>query len=119
MWCGLLIRTQKNSDVDKHGYVLAATGFRQFTYAALKKGYKGFKEEIGRGAGGIVYKGVLSDERVAAIKRLNEANQGEGEFLAEVSIIGKINHMNLIEMWGYCAEGNTGFWCTSTWSMVF
>ena len=53
----------------------------------------------------IVYKGVLSNNRVAAIKRLNEANQGEGEFLAKVSIIGRINHMNLIEMWGYCAEG--------------
>ena len=48
---------------------------------------------------------MLSDNRVAAIKRLNEANQGEGEFLAEVSIIGRINHMNLIEMWGYCAKG--------------
>ena len=53
----------------------------------------------------IVYKGVSSNNRVAAIKRLNEANQGEGEFLAKVSIIGRINHMNLIEMWGYCAEG--------------
>ena len=54
--------------------------------------------------GGVVYKGVLSDKRVATIKCLNESNQGEGEFLAEVSIIGRINHMNLIEMWGYCAE---------------
>ena len=48
---------------------------------------------------------MLSNSRVAAIKRLNEANQGEGEFLVEVSIIGRINHMNLIKMWGYCAEG--------------
>ena len=28
---------------------------------------------------GFVYKGVLSDNRVAAIKRLHEANQGESE----------------------------------------
>ncbi|KAL6215456.1 hypothetical protein ACLB2K_014886 [Fragaria x ananassa] len=62
----------------------------------------GFSEEIGRGAGGVVYKGVLADQRVAAIKVLNEANQGEAEFLAEASTIGKVNHMNLIEMWGYC-----------------
>ena len=55
--------------------------------------------------GGVVYKGVLSDKRVATNKCLNEANQGEGEFLAEVSIIGRINHMNLIEKWGYCVEG--------------
>ncbi|KAM3758157.1 hypothetical protein ACB098_01G021600 [Castanea mollissima] len=100
----LLIKTRKNSSADKEGYVLATTGFRYFTYAELKKATKGFTEEIGRGAGGIVYKGVLSDSRVAAIKHLNEANQVEGEFLAEVSIIGRIDHMNLIEMWGYCAE---------------
>ncbi|XP_059454024.1 putative receptor protein kinase ZmPK1 [Corylus avellana] len=104
VWC-LLIRGQQSWSADKQGYLPAATGFRKFTYAELKKATKGFSEEIGRGAGGTVYRGVLSDSRVAAIKRLNEANQGESEFLAEVSIIGRINHMNLIEMWGYCVEG--------------
>lgn len=103
----LLIRTHQSSGAaDKQGYHLAGVGFRKYTYAELKKATKGFSEEIGRGAGGIVYKGVLSENRVAAIKRLNETNQGEGEFLAEVSIIGRINHMNLIELWGFCAEGN-------------
>ncbi|XWS24167.1 hypothetical protein CRYUN_Cryun28dG0077400 [Craigia yunnanensis] len=47
---------------------------------------------------------MLPDGRVVAVKRLNEANQGEAEFLAEVNTIGKLNHMNLIEMWGFCAE---------------
>ncbi|KAG6626471.1 putative receptor protein kinase ZmPK1 [Carya illinoinensis] len=104
VWC-LLTRTRQASSVDKQGYLVGITGFRRFSYAALKKATKDFNEEIGRGAGGIVYKGVLPDNRAVAIKRLNEPNQGEGEFLAEVSIIGRINHMHLIEMWGYCAEG--------------
>ena len=104
VWC-LFIKTQKSLGVEKQGHDHAAIGFRKFTYTELKKATKSFTEEIGRGAGGIVYKGVLSDKRVAAIKHLNEVNQGEGEFLSEVSIIGRINHMNLIEMWGYCAEG--------------
>ncbi|XP_030466549.1 putative receptor protein kinase ZmPK1 isoform X2 [Syzygium oleosum] len=81
------------------------TGFRRFTYDELKKATRNFSEEIGRGSGGIVYKAVLSDCRVAAVKRLNVANQGENEFLAEVSTIGNLNHMNLIDMWGYCAQG--------------
>jgi len=70
----------------------------------LKKATRDFCEEIGRG-GGIVYKGIISDGRVAAIKQLNQAIQREAELRAEVSIsiIGKLNHMNLIEMWGYCA----------------
>ena len=104
VWC-LFIKTQKSLGVEKQGHDHAAIGFRKFTYTELKKATKNFTEEIGRGAGGTVYKGVLSDKRVAAIKHLNEVNQGEGEFLSEVSIIGRINHMNLIEMWGYCAEG--------------
>lgn len=70
----------------------------------LKKATRDFCEEIGRG-GGIVYKGIISDGRVAAIKQLNQAIQREAELRAEVSIsiIGKLNHMNLIKMWGYCA----------------
>uniref|UniRef100_A0A5B7BS46 Receptor-like serine/threonine-protein kinase n=1 Tax=Davidia involucrata TaxID=16924 RepID=A0A5B7BS46_DAVIN len=100
-----LYRTQQQSSVAKKGYLLAATGFRKFTYSELKKATRGFSEEIGRGGSGVVYKGLLADHRVAAIKRLNEANRGEAEFLAEVSTIGRLNHMNLIEMWGYCVEG--------------
>ncbi|XP_024962897.1 putative receptor protein kinase ZmPK1 [Cynara cardunculus var. scolymus] len=64
-----------------------------------------FREGIGRGGGGIVYKGILPDTREVAIKRLNEVGQGEAEFLAEMNIIGKINHINLIETYGYYAEG--------------
>ncbi|GMN35042.1 hypothetical protein TIFTF001_005034 [Ficus carica] len=101
----LLIRNQRNSDANTRDYNLATTGFRRFSFSELKKATLGFSQEIGKGAGGVVYKGVLSDSRVAAIKRLSEAYQGEAEFLAEVNTIGRVNHMNLIEMWGYCAEG--------------
>ncbi|KAM5565763.1 putative receptor protein kinase ZmPK1 [Rosa sericea] len=98
---------KKDSELEllAQGYLQAASGFRRFTYSELKKATKGFKEEIGRGGGGVVYKGILSDQRVAAIKQLNDCKQGgEAEFLAEVSLIGKLYHMNLIEMWGYCVE---------------
>ena len=109
VWCFSFRNKNRklHSGVDKPGYVLAAaTVFRKFSYSELKKATKGFSEAIGRGGGGTVYKGVLSDSRVVAIKRLHQvANQGESEFLAEVSIIGRLNHMNLIGMLGYCAEG--------------
>ncbi|XP_059637679.1 putative receptor protein kinase ZmPK1 [Cornus florida] len=104
VWC-FLYRTQKRSDATMHGYLHVDFVFKRFSYDELKKATHNFTEVIGRGGGGIVYKGVLSDQRVAAIKVLKEANQGEAEFLAEVSTIGKLNHMNLIDMLGYCAEG--------------
>ncbi|KAL7617202.1 putative receptor protein kinase ZmPK1 [Lactuca sativa] len=97
----------RKSVTKSQGYLQAATGFERFSYRDLRKASENFSMEIGRGGGAIVYKGVLSDNRVAAIKRLKEANsnQGEAEFLAEISTLGRLNHMNLIDIWGYCAEG--------------
>ncbi|KAG6646136.1 hypothetical protein CIPAW_08G173000 [Carya illinoinensis] len=99
-----LSRTSKNSDPAAQEYLLT-TRFKRFTFSELKRATQGFRELIGQGAGGAVYKGVLPDQRVAAIKRLNDATQGEAEFLAKVNTVGRLNHMNLIEIWGYCTEG--------------
>ena len=78
------LNLSRNGKVDKkaQGYILAATRFQEFTYTELRKATRGFREEIGSGAGGTVYKGVLSDGRVAAIKRLREAHLGDAEFLS-------------------------------------
>ncbi|CAI8612374.1 unnamed protein product [Vicia faba] len=100
-----LNKTKKKSSANQNSYHHAILGFRRYSYYELKVATKNFSNEIGRGGGGVVYRGTLPDQRDVAIKRLNEAKQGEGEFQAEVSIIGRLNHMNLIEMWGYCIEG--------------
>jgi len=104
IWSFLIWNRQK-SGADQQGLHLAEVGIRKFSHFELKEAIKGFSQEIGGGAGGVVYKDILSDQRHAAIERLYDTKQGEGEFLAEVSIIGRLNLMNLIEMWGYCAEG--------------
>ncbi|KAI3507433.1 hypothetical protein L1887_22419 [Cichorium endivia] len=82
---------------------MISSQFRSFTYQELVKATRNFKVEIGRGGSGTVYKGVLEDERVVAVKRLGDVSDG-GEFWAEVSTIGKINHMNLVRMWGLCSQ---------------
>ncbi|KAI3689053.1 hypothetical protein L2E82_47001 [Cichorium intybus] len=100
-------KSGKHPVTTEQSYFPAATAFRKFTYNELKKASCNFSEEIGRGGTGVVYKGILADKRIAAIKKLKNTdnNQGEEEFQAEISIIGRLNHMNLIETWGYCAEG--------------
>ncbi|CAI9287486.1 unnamed protein product [Lactuca saligna] len=101
-------RSSKHSSTTttEQTYFLAAIEFRRFTYSELKKASRNFSEEIGRGGASIVYKGRLADNRIAAIKRITNTNrQGEAEFQAEISTIGRLNHMNLIQTWGYCAEG--------------
>jgi serine/threonine protein kinase len=58
------------------------------------------------GGFGTVYKGVLPDREVVAVKRLEGVSQGDDQFWAEVSMIGRVHHMNLVRMFGFCAEGN-------------
>ncbi|KAJ4969595.1 hypothetical protein NE237_002694 [Protea cynaroides] len=85
------------------GYQAIASQFRKFTYKELKKATNRFKDELGRGSSGVVYKGVLSDNRVVAVKKLGDIVQGEEEFWAEVTTFGRINHMNLVRIWGFCS----------------
>ncbi|KAM1159588.1 hypothetical protein ACFX19_033307 [Malus domestica] len=44
------------------GYHVISSQFRKFHYSELKKATKNFREELGRGVFGVVYKGVLADE---------------------------------------------------------
>ncbi|CAI9301474.1 unnamed protein product [Lactuca saligna] len=88
----------------EEGYRMVSSQFRGFSYKELLKATQNFKEEIGRGGSGVVYKGILEDERVVAVKRLGDVSEEGGEFWTEVSTIGKINHMNLVRMWGFCSQ---------------
>ncbi|XP_008785669.1 probable receptor-like serine/threonine-protein kinase At4g34500 [Phoenix dactylifera] len=61
---------------------------------------------IGEGGYGVVYKGVLPDLSVVAVKNLlNNKGQAEKEFKVEVEAIGKVRHKHLVGLVGYCAEG--------------
>lgn len=78
-----------------------------FTYAELKLVTDNFKEELGRGAFGTVYKGAIRGiDKVVAVKRLDKyLVEGEKEFRTEVEIIGRTHHRNLVRLLGYCLEG--------------
>ncbi|KAF8006312.1 hypothetical protein BT93_K0568 [Corymbia citriodora subsp. variegata] len=101
----ILFRKHDVQSIVEDGYHVIMSQFRRFSYEELKSATQNFKGEIGRGASGSVYKGVLADERVVAVKRLGDVYREEEVFWAEVSTIGKINHMNLVRMWGFCCEG--------------
>ncbi|XP_015583200.2 G-type lectin S-receptor-like serine/threonine-protein kinase LECRK1 [Ricinus communis] len=80
---------------------------RSFTFDELKKATNNFKNEIGRGASGTVFKGVLSNSsRAVAIKRLEKmVAEGERGFQNEMKIIGRTHHKNLVRLFGYCQDG--------------
>ncbi|KAK8459325.1 hypothetical protein SEVIR_2G122600v4 [Setaria viridis] len=62
---------------------------------------------IGEGSYGRVYHATLDDGRQAAVKKLDASeNEPNDEFLKQVSLASKLKHDNLVEMLGYCVEGN-------------
>ncbi|KAG4203217.1 hypothetical protein ERO13_A05G387900v2 [Gossypium hirsutum] len=65
-----------------------------------------FKEELGKGSFGAVYKGSLNRGRnLIAVKRLEKlVEEGEREFQAEMRAIARAHHKNLVRLLGYCAE---------------
>ncbi|TYJ38084.1 hypothetical protein E1A91_A05G418900v1 [Gossypium mustelinum] len=77
-----------------------------FSYNELKRATNGFKEELGKGSFGAVYKGSLNRGRnLIAVKRLEKlVEEGEREFQAEMRAIGRAHHKNLVRLLGYCAE---------------
>eukprot|EP01018_Ginkgo_biloba_P005849 Gb_09242 [translate_table: standard] len=85
--------------------MLPSGGPKRFTYAELKAATNNFSDVLGKGGFGPVYRGILPDQRPIAVKKLEGVSQGEQEFWAEVTIIGRIHHLNLVRMWGFCAEG--------------
>ncbi|KAJ0733712.1 putative protein kinase RLK-Pelle-DLSV family [Helianthus annuus] len=62
--------------------------------------------KLGEGGFGPVYKGVLEDEKEIAVKRLAKTStQGLHEFKNEVISISRLQHRNLVKLFGCCIEG--------------
>ena len=88
--------------------VMPDMNLQSFTYKELEHITEGFKEELGSGAFGTVYKGVLAfdNNEFVAVKKLDKAaSEGEQEFRSEVNSIGRTNHKNLVKLLGFCNEG--------------
>ncbi|KAJ0079149.1 hypothetical protein Patl1_22773 [Pistacia atlantica] len=84
-------------------------GVQVFTYKELEFATEKFSEAnvISNGRFGAVYKGVLSDGTLAAIKRLfREGKQGEHAFRMEVDLLSRLHSPYLVELLGYCADQN-------------
>ncbi|KAH7512739.1 hypothetical protein FEM48_Zijuj12G0122400 [Ziziphus jujuba var. spinosa] len=92
------------------GIVAASSAFLLLVLLALRKmGYLGGKdlENPGEGGFGPVYKGVLSDGSVIAVKQLSSrSKQGNREFVNEIGMISALQHPNLVKLYGCCIEGN-------------
>ncbi|XP_031266039.1 probable leucine-rich repeat receptor-like serine/threonine-protein kinase At3g14840 [Pistacia vera] len=106
LWWKGCLRWESTLEQDLKGLDLH-TG--SFTLRQIKAATNNFAvaHKIGEGGFGPVYKGVLADGTVIAVKQLSsKSKQGNREFVNEIGIISALQHPNLVKLHGCCIEGN-------------
>ncbi|KAM0934248.1 putative glycerophosphodiester phosphodiesterase, protein kinase RLK-Pelle-LRK10L-2 family [Dioscorea sansibarensis] len=78
----------------------------RYSYTDIIAMTSNFKEKLGQGGFGSVFKGRLPWNRLVAIKMLTNSKHNTGEdFINEVSTIGMIHHINVVKLIGFCSDG--------------
>lgn len=83
---------------------------KTFSFAELEKATDKFNSNriLGQGGFGCVYRGSTEDGNEVAFKLLTRDNQnGDREFVAEVEMLSRLHHRNLVKLIGICIEGRT------------
>ncbi|XP_019251674.1 PREDICTED: rust resistance kinase Lr10-like isoform X2 [Nicotiana attenuata] len=76
----------------------------RYPYSSIRKMTRNFKEKLGQGGYGSVYKGKLRSGPDVAVKILTKPKADGQDFINEVATIGRIHHVNVVQLIGYCAE---------------
>ncbi|KAJ8752866.1 hypothetical protein K2173_008601 [Erythroxylum novogranatense] len=100
-------RSDKENQARVKGFLEDYKAFNpaRYSYNDIKRITNEFKDKLGQGAYGTVYKGKLSDEVYVAVKILNSSKGNGEEFVNEVATMGRIHHVNVVRLVGYCADG--------------
>lgn len=103
------VGSEKESPGPKDG-PLGNIAAHTFTFRELAAATKNFRPEsfLGEGGFGSVYKGRLENTgQIVAVKQLDrDGLQGNREFLVEVLMLSLLHHPNLVNLIGYCADGD-------------
>ncbi|KAG7981113.1 hypothetical protein I3843_05G215300 [Carya illinoinensis] len=85
---------------------LGPLALRRYSYSEIKKMTYFFKEKLGQGGYGGVYKGKQQDGCLVAVKVLKESKANGEEFINEVASISRTSHVNIVTLMGFCFEGS-------------
>ncbi|KAK3404203.1 hypothetical protein EUGRSUZ_K00515 [Eucalyptus grandis] len=77
----------------------------RYSYSNIKKITSGFKDKLGEGGYGSVFKGRLRSGHEVAVKILKGKTNGQ-DFISEVATVGRIHHVNVVGLIVYCFEGS-------------
>ncbi|KAI3462554.1 hypothetical protein Pfo_019217 [Paulownia fortunei] len=95
-----------NQDVETFILQQGSLAPKRYKYSEIKKITKSFSDKLGQGGYGSVYKGVLPDGCLVAVKVLIETDSNGEEFINEVASISRTSHINIVNLLGFCYEVN-------------
>ncbi|XP_059316930.1 rust resistance kinase Lr10-like [Lycium ferocissimum] len=78
---------------------------KRYSYSEVKRITGNFKNKLGQGGYGYVYKGTLHNGSHVAVKVLNRLKGNGEEFINEVASISRTSHVNVVSLVGLCFEG--------------
>ncbi|XP_071911995.1 rust resistance kinase Lr10-like [Coffea arabica] len=78
----------------------------RYSYKEIKIMTKNFEEKLGEGGYGLVYKGKLRSGGAVAVKMLSKSKANGQEFINEVATIGRIHHVNVVRLVGFCVTAS-------------
>ena len=87
----------------------AGSSLAVYSYGDLRAATKNFSDRLGGGGFGSVYRGVLkSGDTITevAVKKLEGLRQGDKQFRTEVNTLGRIQHVNLVRLLGFCSSAD-------------
>ncbi|PRQ54975.1 putative protein kinase RLK-Pelle-DLSV family [Rosa chinensis] len=99
----------KRKRIEERAEEMKSAEALQFDFRSIRAATNNFSEanKLGRGGFGIVYSGILPDDKDIAVKRLSrDSAQGDLEFKTEVSLVARLQHRNLVRLLGFCLGKN-------------
>ncbi|XP_010439191.1 PREDICTED: cysteine-rich receptor-like protein kinase 11 [Camelina sativa] len=81
----------------------------QFDFKTIEAATDKFSRgnRLGQGGFGEVFKGILPNGNEVAVKRLSKTSgQGAQEFKTEAVLVAKLQHRNLVRLFGFCLDGD-------------
>jgi serine/threonine protein kinase len=86
---------------------LKLAGVKAFTFTEVSDATNNFDKsaELGRGGYGNVYKGLLDDGTLVAVKRAERSSiQDSRQFYTEIELLSRVHHRNLVSLIGFCND---------------
>ncbi|KAL4355345.1 hypothetical protein GQ457_06G021490 [Hibiscus cannabinus] len=103
-----LMRRHLSMDDNIENFLQTQNNFMpiRYSYSEIKRMTENFKVKLGQGGFGSVFKGKLRSGRLVAVKMLDKSKANGEDFISEVATVGRIHHVNVVQLVGFCVEGS-------------